>query len=594
MTVAADVVVALDAVLAGESPAALETEQLDFKQVGRSKSDTLGNLAEAASCFANAHGGSLVVGIVDQARGPAAFAGYDLTTSEVRRAIFERVEPPLTVDVEPVLHAGGDCLVISVPEGATLHSYKGRSTERVGTSCEPMRPERIALVVDERRGADWSDGSTEIPLDEVDPLAMAATRQFLAAGGVPAHQRFARMTDPDLLRALGVVTQRGRLKRAGELLFVDARDRPEYMAYVHRRTPSGALTTNTQFRGPLVTALRELFELITARVDTTSVNVTSLVQAQIADLPERAVREAVVNAVMHRDWRDGSRVMVEHTATQLSVTSPGPFLAGITPQNVLTSVSRTRNRTLSQAVRALGLAETAGTGVDRMFAAMAGLGHQPPSFESGEANVRVTLVGGAPNEHLARLVATLPEGSADDADTMLVLVWLLTKRTVTATGVAAVLQKPDAEAQAVLSRLSSSPVDLLEPTRESSRLRRPTYRLREGPIAALGPAVAYRRRTLDSIDRRITELTREAGVINARMVRLVLDTDPTTTSRILGDLVTRGLLVRTSTATRGPGVTYGPGPAFPGKPVKRQARTRITPSSEPENLLPGMDDSASE
>lgn len=590
MTVAADVVAALDDVYSGALPADLESEQLDFKQVGRSRSETLGNLAEAASCFANAHGGSLVVGIKDQVHGPDAFVGCELTTSEVRRAIFERVEPPLTVDVEPYAHPGGDCLVISVPQGATLHSYKGRSTERIGTSCEPMRPERIALVVDERRGADWSDASTELPLTSVDPLAMAAARQFLGAAGTATHQRFGRMTDTDLLRALGVVDARGRLKRAGEALFVDSPDRAEYMAYVHRRTPSGALTTNTQFRGPLVTALRELFELIAARVDTTSVNVTSLVQAQIADLPESAVREAVVNAVMHRDWRDGSRVMVEHTATQLSVTSPGPFLAGITPQNVLTSVSRTRNRTLSQAVRALGLAETAGTGVDRMFAAMAGLGHQPPSFESGEANVRVTLVGGAPNEHLARLVATLPEGSADDADTMLVLVWLLTKRTVTAAGVAPVLQKPEPEAQAVLSRLSASPWDLLEPTRESSRLRRPTYRLREGPIAALGPAVAYRRRTLDSIDRRITELAREAGEINARMVRLVLDTDPTATSRILGDLVTRGLLVRTSVATRGPGVTYGPGPKFPGKPAKRQSRPRRLASPESGNPLPGLEE----
>jgi ATP-dependent DNA helicase RecG len=590
MTVAADVRVALDAIYGGALPADLESEQLDFKQVGRSQTDTLGNLAEAAACFANARGGSLVVGVKDRTPGPDAFVRCELTVADVRRAIFERVEPPLTVDVEPLVHAGGECLVISVPQGATLHSYKGRSTERVGTSCEPMRPERIALVVDERKGADWSDGSTELPLSAVDPLAMASARQFLGAGGTAVQQRFARMTDPDLLRALGVVSPQGRLKRAGELLFVDSSERGEYMAYVHRRTPAGALTTNTQFRGSLVSALRELFELIAARVDTTSVNVTSLVQAQIADLPERAVREAIVNAVMHRDWRDGSRVMVEHTATQLSVTSPGPFLAGITPQNVLTSVSRTRNRTLSQAVRALGLAETAGTGVDRMFAAMAGLGHQPPSFDSGEANVRVTLVGGAPNEHLARLVATLPEGSSDDADTMLVLVWLLTKRTVTAAGVAAVLQKPEHEAQAVLSRLNASPLDLLEPTRESSRLRRPTYRLREGPVAALGPAVAYRRRTLDSIDRRITELTREAGVINARMVRLVLDTDPTTTSRILGDLVSRGLLLRTSVATRGPGVTYGPGPKFPGKPAKRHPRAGSSGMPDADNALSGLEE----
>ncbi|MGI8874003.1 MAG: ATP-binding protein [Egibacteraceae bacterium] len=79
-------------------------------------------------------------------------------------------------------------------------------------------------------------------------------------------------------------------------------------------------------------------------------------QLQLADLPEAAVREAIVNGVMHRDYRRRGAVHVDHTATRLVVTSPGPFVSGVTVDNVLTTSSRSRNAALSAAIRMLGLA----------------------------------------------------------------------------------------------------------------------------------------------------------------------------------------------------------------------------------------------
>lgn len=570
----------LDAVAAGTPAHDCETQALDFKTVGRSTDDALSDLAYAAACFANARGGTIVVGVADRPGGAEAFVGCDLDAFSTRLRIYERTEPPLLVDVQSHVYAQTRLLVITVQEGVTLHSVKGRVTERVGTSCMPMLPERIARVLSDRRGDDWSDHATELPLSAVDPLTMAIARRFLEASVDPKRRAYAGLSDPDLLRTLGVATHDDHLNRAGELLFTVPPDSRDLLSYVHRRTPTGALAANVQLSGPLISALARLLDLISARVDTTSVNVGRGVQLQIADLPEEAIREAVVNGVMHRDYRDPGRVTVEHAATRLVVTSPGPFITGVTVDNVLTTASRSRNPRLSEAIRKLALAETAGTGVDRMFASMARLGHQPPIYESDEASVRVTLVGGAPNEYLTRFVTTLPPGTSDDADTMLVLLTLLSRRTVTAAEMAAGLQRSEIEAQSVLDRLAASPLELLEPTRESARMVRPTYRLREGPLAALGPAVTYRRRTADSADRRILALAREAGVVNARMVRLLLDTDTVTTSRILADLVDRGLLVKTSQATRGPGVTYGLGPKAPM--LKRRTKKHLQTAAAPD------------
>lgn len=576
MAIAADVRAALDAIAGGVAAHDLESDELDFKRVGRSRDDTLTDLAEAAACFANAGGGSVVVGVRDKPGGLDAFLGVDLDVAEVRQRVFEWTTPGLTVAVDEIQAHGARLIVLTVPEGATLHAVGGKHAERVGASCQPLSAERIARVMAERRGEDWSAGPSDHRVDDVDPLALSTAREFLGASPDPARRSYARLPEADLLRTLGVLEQGGRLNRAGAVLFVvDALDR-DLLSYSHRRTPTGALTANEVFRAPLVTALARVFDLISARVEQTSVNVGRGVQIHVAELPENAVREAVVNAVMHRDYRDTARVVVEHAATRLAVTSPGPFVRGVTPQNVLTTASRSRNPRLAEAIRKLGLAETAGTGVDRMYAAMASVGHELPRFESDESTVRVVLVGGAPNEYLARYVARLPREASEDADTMVVLLRLLTQRTVDAAGLANLLQRPEIEVKAALDRMAAAPLSIIEPTRQTRSYSMPSFRLQESAAAILGPAVHYRARRLDSAETKIIDLLRESGQINAKMVKILLETDPPTTSRLLRDLSRRGWIVKTSAASRGPAVTYGPGPEFPaGARAPRSVRREV-------------------
>lgn len=590
MATLADASGVVAAVVAGRFPCDLESSTLDFKTMGRSRSDTLDDLAEAMACFANSAGGTVVVGVADSVSGSAALVGCDLEPERTKHRIFELTNPGLVVSAEVMVVESVDLLVLSTPSSPTVHAVRGRSHERLGTSCMTMSPARIAAVVAERCGDDWSAEDAGTPLDRVDPVAMAHCRAFLAAHPDRANRGYAEEPDRDVLRLLGVVTSRQTLTNAGALLFTGRLDRGDQLSYVFRRTPTGALVTNENLQAPLLTALRRVFDMIDGRLDRTSVNLPGGQQLQLADLPSAAVREAVVNAVMHRDYRSPDRTVIDHAPTRLAVTSPGAFVTGVTAQNILTTSSRTRNPQLAIAIRTVGLAETAGTGVDRMYAEMARLGHQPPTFDADQSSVRVTLLGGAPNSHLARFVATLPQHDADDADTMIVLLTLLTHAKVTAGGIASLLQRPVDETQSVLDRLTAPPVELVERTRQSIRWTHPEYRLREHAVAALGAVLPYRRRTADESDRKVLALVAESGQINARLVRLMLDLDPSSTSRLLADMVTRGLLVKTSRAERGRNVTYGPGPGFPTA-KRKPTRSR---SAQPENLDLQLDYGADE
>ena len=550
----------------------LESDVVDFKTVGRSTQDALRDLAEAAMCFANARGGTVVVGVRDGGAGVDAYVGCQLDVGAVKRRIFELTEPSLVVPVEEVVRVGKRLLMITTPASSEVHSVQGRSTERLEKSCEPMSTSRIATVVADRRGDDWSALDTGIPADSVNPLAVAQARAMLERATDERVRQYSRSTDQDLLRRLGLVAASGSMNRAGALLLTEQWETQEHVNYIYRRTPAGALLANEHLGGPLLTALERALDFVDARLDRTSLNLPGGQQLQVADLPEPAVREAIVNGIMHRDYRRPGTVQIEHTATRLVVTSPGPLVDGVTVDNLLTTSSRPRNSVLARAIRILGLAETAGAGVDRMYVEMTRVGHQPPTFAAELSRVVVTLLGGAPNAAIARFVAGLPAGEADDADTMLVLLALLQQKTINAQALAPVLQKNETETVAVLERLAVEPVMLTERTRETARRALPKYRLREDALAALGSAVSYRRRTADEYDRKITGLLAETDAINARMVRLMLDLDVTSTSRVLADLVERGILVKTSEAQRGPSVTYGRGPKFPKKRTRSKRK----------------------
>lgn len=574
-----DARLAIDAVLSGARASTVESQRIEFKTVGRSRTDTLVDLAEAAACFANAAGGTVVIGVADQSTGREAIVGSgDLDAVLTQRRIYELTAPPLVVPVDELDVEGIPLLVITVPRSPDVHQVAGRSTERMGTSCEPMTSTRIAAVVSDRQGRDWSAEDSGVDIDAVTARAVDEARLLLADLADAERRSWASLSLPDMLRRIGVATTDGTLTNAGAMLFTPA-GRQTRVAYTHRQTRSGELTANERLPGPGLTALLRCLELIDTRTDRTPVNVRSGQQLFIADLPEAAVREAVVNACMHRDYRSPAAVQVEHSPTRIAVTSPGDFMLGLTAENLLTANPRSRNPALAAAMRRLGLAEDAGVGVDRMYVEMARFGHSPPTFASDRYGVTTTLLGGAPSTTVTRFVVAWPDSWRSNPDPLLVMLALLAHRTVTAAALAPALQKPDAEVELILRQLAA-PDGFIERTRGSATHRTGVYRLRADAVAALGTAVLYRRRVEDDTDRKVVDIVRETGQINGRIVRTLFDVDTPTASRILGDLVSRDVLVKTSEAQRGPSVTYGRGPKFPAARASRSATKTQEPSDD--------------
>ncbi len=562
---ASEVQTALLSLLMGVRARDLEGENLDFKRPARDVKETLHLLADAAVCFANARGGFIVLGVDDKSAGEQALTDVPpvITSDLVRRGIFDRTRPSLTCFVTDHLEAGRRLIVVGVPECVgTCSNAAGTATRRLGKDCLPFSPDQQREVLIGRGQLDWSAGTTDATLEDVDPLEVERMRRLLRQAG---RRELADLALDRLLEALRLVA--GTQVTGAALVLIGTEESlerfvPTYgYSYQFRDTAGVESVNRWRGRRPLLAAVDALMGAVESRRLVHSLNLPGGVQLQLSDYPLDAVRELVVNGLVHRSYETQGTVDLEHTTEHLTLASPGGLVAGVTPANILTYPSTPRNRLLTEAVATLQLAERTGQGIDRVYREMLRSGKEPPAFDDEGALVRARLAGGVGNDAFVRYANSLPDPLDRDVDVLLALSLLRRRRTIDAVGLSQVIQRTPAEGLRVLQRLTEHRI--VEATRRTANRQSPTYRLRADTVAILSRALAYQRRQVDEADEKIIEHLREYGFITNRTVQRLFDIGVFPARNMLSDLRARGLLDKIGDARGGPGVRYGPGRSFP-------------------------------
>jgi ATP-dependent DNA helicase RecG len=143
--------------------------------------------------------------------------------------------------------------------------------------------------------------------------------------------------------------------------------------------------------GNLITQLRQLDELLTLQIRVARKPVTMLTHQNIPDYPLTAIRELVLNAVMHRNYEaTSSPTRIYWFADRVEIQNPGGLYGQVTRDNFRT-MSDYRNPVLAEAMKALGYVERFGIGITRSVAALERNGNPPPEFAFEDAFVRVIV-----------------------------------------------------------------------------------------------------------------------------------------------------------------------------------------------------------
>lgn len=561
---------AIDAIRRGSRIQAVESLTLGCKEeAGRRAGGTYGPgssqnenaaraLAEEAACLANTEGGVLLVGIDDKVTGPAALVGADLDEEWLRERIWALTEPHLAVEVMSRRVDGVRLLLVLVRRGFRLHRSARKFKHRIGTSCVEMSAEHQRRIEEDRAGYDWSAEPSSHTLEDVSPAAVELVRRHLRATNENSRIELAHQRAPDILRRLGVLGAGDRLSNAGAVVFVAGDE--VLVDYKRRKVPGGSSADRSELCAPLIEAYQEVKTRIDAANEIRELQLASGVRPRIRLIPDRAVREALVNALMHRDYRQLEPVDVEFVGTQLVVTSPGGFPAGIDEGNILSERSHPRNAALANVFRSLRLAEHEGVGVDRMFRDMVSVGHAVPTIADRGGRVRCVLTGGEPSEPVVGLMSSLPGDAQDDVDLALILHTLLDRANVAPGELTSVLQKLDEEAVAALRR--GEQLGVLERVSWSTRSR-PRWRLSDSAREQLRPVLPYLTNSASDAEEYVLRHLQSHETVKPKdVVDMLSLASEQSGSRILRELREEGVIEIGSEHARGRGVFHVRGPRF--------------------------------
>lgn len=467
---------AVDTVLArlraGVLPDDAELEHVDIKEeAGRRGSGGVllagqaqntaaaAHLADEVACFANTPGGgALILGIENKT---GDLLGTALDRDWLRHSIYTRVD--LAPDVEEREVAGVRLLVLYVAAAnEPVEDTSGRIRWRVGTNCVAVDRAEWWLHRQTQAGYDSMASATGRTVVDVSAGAVVAARRYLRNAGSDDH---AAETVADLLRRLGVLHPDGRLTQAGALLFCPS-DRTYISLTVIDVEGGDVLLPPSDLTG-----LSVLEQLATVEDRLSAVNTEVTIRGGFAEstvrrLPPGAIREGVLNGLVHRDWMLSAPVTITwvEADSAMQVVSPGGFTGGITADTVLTQ-RYARHPALADLFRALDLVEKQGLGVDRMYREMVALGHRPPVIvEEDGPRVRARLVGGRPVIPVMALAGRIePAVRRRDVRVALIVDDLLRHPFATPERLAGVLQRTPQEAAEALDtaaecRVGTSPL----------------------------------------------------------------------------------------------------------------------------------------
>ena len=354
------------------------------------------SLVETLVALANADGGTILVGL-SESGGIAETATEDLEALLTRAQ--EQCLPPILVQWETIGTSAGTIVALSVPRSPYMHKLSdGTVLLRSGSVNRPLeQTELYQLLI--------SKGTESF---EEQPVA-GVTQDGFDAQMIKEYQDARRKTSPrliqkmhldEMLRDAGALDDLGVPTVAGLLLFGCSPEQhlPQAglvfvrFSGIEMRGPDGVprYRRREEINGPLARVIQQAWEVIGEEMRHEAA-IPGLAREEQPEYPPSAVREALVNAVCHRDYHlAGRRVEIRMFDDRLEIISPGGLPGHITLDNIVEE-HFSRNPRLVRGLYYWGYIEELGLGIDRMIEDMLRAGHPAPHFESRPFTFTVVL-----------------------------------------------------------------------------------------------------------------------------------------------------------------------------------------------------------
>ncbi len=344
-----------------------ESQHVEFK-----RGTSIEQLQNSAVAFSNAEGGVILIGVNDD----GSLAGRPLdagTQDDIHRAMQAARDvgryglSQLDVDGKPV-----SILAVARRREGFAQTSSGVVRVRRGTRDDPLFGSELVRFANERTSSRYETTAIDAAIDDIAPELRAEIGRALSLARVTVER----------LRSVELVVG-DRLTVAGALYLLNDSHAALGKSFVEiLRFPSDVTVDydrRDEFRGPIHRVLRSVVDRVMDELGLEMV-VLGTRRYELPRIPEVVLREALANALAHRSYEAaGTAVRVEIRPSMLIVRSPGGLPEPVTVENIR-ETNAARNLVVIRLLRALGLAEDAGRGVDVMQDAMAAEMLDPPRF----------------------------------------------------------------------------------------------------------------------------------------------------------------------------------------------------------------------
>lgn len=377
-----------------------ENSLIDKKSLKIIKGDTANwkELAKDCVCFANAAGGSILIGIEDKETLPPP-------NQKIKNEYLERISKKISsltlyVGISPkkvIAQNGGEYIDLKVFRStqSVASTTNGKYFIRISDECKPVMPEDLERLVSERSAFVWEERvARKVPIGECD---ISKYQQFLE--DIKSSERvsnFVKEMSPQEITDFYFLTSEGMLTNLG-ILWIGKRTHRATLHYA----PSVQFIKYDEMDTKVYKKVWDDFDL----------NPKELINAILNEIPDwkeyvevsdgifrkniynyspEVIREIVANAFAHRNYTMRGDIFINLYPNRVEFHSPGLLPLGVTPENILTK-SVQRNALLAKLFYDLKLMEKEGSGYDKIYEILLGTGKEVPLVIEGEDRVIVTV-----------------------------------------------------------------------------------------------------------------------------------------------------------------------------------------------------------
>jgi ATP-dependent DNA helicase RecG len=371
------------------------------------------------TAFANEGGGHLVFGVHDAY--PHKIVGTTQCNGnlgKLEQDVYRDTKIRITTS-ELFDENKNRVLVISIPSRpiGKVYKFEDVALMRVGEELLPMSEEQYLKIIQEQE-PDFSEKICEgITIHDLDPVAILKLKEAYAKK--QDNPLFLTLSDEQALQDLSLIIN-SKITSAALILVgkenVIKKFIPQATINLEYRNSLTQINFDNRviFSEPYFLTIEKLWDAINQRNGKVPVQ-QGLFIFDIPFFNKEVIREALNNAVAHRDYRKSSEVVIKQFPHEMHIVSPGGLPFGVNLQNLLTVNSTPRNRLLSDVLAKTGIVERSGQGIDKIFYQSISEAKPEPDYsKTDDFQVELRLSGIVEDKAFALFIRQIQQSRKDD------------------------------------------------------------------------------------------------------------------------------------------------------------------------------------